>query len=51
MNPQITSNLVAAYFQCPRKAFLLFQAKVKGILHEYECILEECTPTLHKICI
>jgi predicted RecB family nuclease len=43
MNPHITSDLVAAFSQCPRKAFLLFQGKVKGTQHEYECVLEECT--------
>ena len=38
---QITSNLVAAYSQCQRKAYLLLRGKVKGTQHEYECILEE----------
>jgi len=37
----ITSDLVAAYSQCQRKAYLLLKGKVKGDQHEYECILEE----------
>jgi len=40
---QITSDLIAAYSQCQRKAYLLLKGKVKGDQHEYECILEERT--------
>jgi hypothetical protein len=43
MNAHVASDLVVAYSQCHRKAFLLLQGKVKGIPHEYECILDECT--------
>jgi len=38
---KITSDLVVAYSRCPRKACLLLRGKVKGVQHEYECILEE----------
>jgi predicted RecB family nuclease len=42
VNPQVTSDLVIAYSQCQRKAFLLLRGKVKGTQHEYVCIVEEC---------
>ena len=38
---QITSDLVAAYFRCQHKAYLLLRGKVKRTQHEYECILKE----------
>jgi len=41
MDIHVTSELVSAYSQCQRKAYLLLQGKVKGIQHEYKCILEE----------
>jgi predicted RecB family nuclease len=37
----IDSNIVVAYAQCPRKAFLLMCAPERGTLHEYEQILEQ----------
>lgn len=42
MKHHLTSDLVVAYSQCQRKAFLLLQGKVKGTQHEYQSILEEC---------
>ena len=36
----ITSEIVVAYSQCPRKAFLLLCTDEQGMLHEYMCILE-----------
>jgi predicted RecB family nuclease len=41
MNHHITSDLVIAYSQCQRKAFLLLGGEIKGAQHEYQCILEE----------
>lgn len=41
MDHHITSDLVAAYSRCQRKAFLLLRGKIKGAQHEYDCILEE----------
>ena len=40
-NKVITSELLLAYSQCPRKAFLLLYSDERGILHEYIRILEE----------
>ena len=37
----ITSDIVVAYSQCPRKAFLLLCTDVQGMPHEYMCILEQ----------
>ncbi len=37
----ITSEIVVAYSQCPRKAFLLLCTDEQGMLHEYMCILEQ----------
>jgi len=37
----IDSNLVVAYAQCPRKAFLLLCTPERGALHEYEEILTQ----------
>ena len=41
MNHHITSDLVIAYSQCRRKAFLLLGGQMKGAQHKYQCILEE----------
>ncbi len=39
MNVVITSEVLQAYFLCPRKAYLLMYGKEQGTLHEYEQIL------------
>jgi len=39
MNCPITTELVVAYYQCKRKAFLILQGETSGIKHEYEEIL------------
>ena len=41
MQPTITSEVVVAYAQCPRKAYLLLFSPDSGAPHEYECILAE----------
>ena len=41
MEPIITSDVVAAYSQCPRKAYLLLFSPDKGEPHEYVQILEQ----------
>jgi predicted RecB family nuclease len=41
MQPLITSEVVVAYAQCPRKAYLLMFSPDKGELHEYVQILEQ----------
>jgi hypothetical protein len=41
MPPAITSEVVVAYSQCPRKAYLLLFSPDKGEPHEYEGILAE----------
>ena len=41
MQPTITSDVVVAYTQCPRKAYLLLFSTDKGAPHEYVQILEE----------
>ena len=41
MPPAITSEVVIAYSQCPRKAYLLLFSPDKGEPHEYEGILGE----------
>jgi predicted RecB family nuclease len=45
MEPTITSEIVVAYSQCPRKAYLLLFSPDKGEPHEYVQILEQqrCT--------
>ena len=40
MKPTITSEVVVAYAQCPRKAYLLLFSPDSGEPHEYERILE-----------
>ena len=40
MNRTITSEILVAYSQCPRKASLIFCTDEKGIPHEYMRILE-----------
>jgi len=45
MQPTITSEVVVAYVQCPRKAYLLLFSPDSGEPHEYECILAERTRT------
>jgi predicted RecB family nuclease len=39
-NKTITSEIVVAYSQCPRKAFLLLCTEEQGVLHKYMTILE-----------
>jgi len=41
MAPVITSEIVVAYSQCPRKAYNLLYTDKQGIPHEYMAILEE----------
>src|SRR5438874_8377025 len=41
MEPAITSDIVVAYSQCPRKAYLLLCSPDKGEPHEYVQILEQ----------
>jgi predicted RecB family nuclease len=41
MSRTITSEILVAYSQCPRKAFLLLCAEEKGIPHEYVQILQQ----------
>ena len=41
MEPTITSEVVVAYSQCTRKAYLLVFRPEQGEPHEYERILEE----------
>ena len=45
MEPTITADIVVAYSQCPRKAYLLLFSPDKGEPHEYIQILEQqrCT--------
>ena len=38
MQPAITSEVVGAYAQCPRKAYLLLFHPEQGQPHEYVCI-------------
>ena len=40
MPPAITSEVVVAYSQCPRKAYLLLFSPEQGELHEYVSVLE-----------
>jgi predicted RecB family nuclease len=41
MEPTITTDIVVAYSQCPRKAYLLLFSPGKGEPHEYVQILEQ----------
>src|SRR2546422_4605983 len=41
MEPIIMPDIVVAYSQCPRKAYLLLFSPDKGTLHEYVQILEQ----------
>src|SRR2546426_1179260 len=41
MEPTITADIVVAYAQCPRKAYLLLFSPDKGAPHEYVQILEQ----------
>ena len=41
MEPTITSEVVVAYSQCPRKAYLLMFSPDQGEPHEYVQILEQ----------
>src|SRR6266496_484446 len=41
MEPAITSEIVVAYSQCPRKAYLLLFSPDKGEPHEYVQLLEQ----------
>ncbi len=40
MNKKITSEIVVAYAQCPRKAYLLLYSDEAGRANEYVTILE-----------
>ena len=40
MEPPITAEVVAAYAQCPRKAFLLLCTTRQGTPHAYAAMLE-----------
>jgi hypothetical protein len=41
MPPMITSDVVVAYAQCPRKAYKLLYTDTQGIPHAYLAILAE----------
>lgn len=41
MEPTITTDIVVAYSQCPRKAYLLLFSPDKGEPHEYVQIIEQ----------
>ena len=41
MHTTITSEIVVAYSQCPRKAFLLLCTDEQGLPHEYMRMLEQ----------
>src|SRR5437868_3405662 len=41
MEPIITTDIVVAYSQCPRKAYKLLYTDTQGTPHEYIAILEE----------
>src|SRR5258708_40294736 len=41
MHTTITSEIVVAYSQCPRKAFLLLRTDEQGMPHEYMRLLEQ----------
>src|SRR5437867_12049455 len=41
MEPTITSDIVVAYSQCPRKAYLLLFSPDQGEPHEYAQLLEQ----------
>jgi predicted RecB family nuclease len=41
MNKKITSEIIVAYAQCPRKAYLLLYTDEQGSSHEYVRILEQ----------
>lgn len=41
MKRVITSEVVEAYLQCHRKAFLMLRGQPKGVQHEYEQVLAE----------
>src|SRR4029434_5839485 len=41
MEPSITPEIIVAYSQCPRKAYLLLFSPDKGEPHEYTQILEQ----------
>src|SRR5215813_210705 len=41
MEPTITTDIVVAYSQCPRKAYLLLFSPDKGEHHEYVQLLEQ----------
>src|ERR1700733_1072005 len=41
MTPTITSDLVEAYSQCPRKAFLMMSGVANQQAHEYVRIIDE----------
>jgi hypothetical protein len=45
MKPIITSEVVVAYAQCPRKAYLLLFSSAQGELHEYVRLLERIFPS------
>ena len=41
MNTAITSDVIVAYSQCPRKAFFLLRGEPMGSEHEYERVLAD----------
>ena len=41
MSHPITAEVVEAYVQCPRKAFLLLQGGQEAVPHEYQRIIDE----------
>ena len=41
MEPTITSDIVVAYSQCPRKAYKLLYTDKQGTPHKYISVLEE----------
>jgi len=38
----VTSKILVAYSQCPRKAFYLLYTEEKGVTHEYMQVFEQC---------
>jgi predicted RecB family nuclease len=48
MSKTITSEILAAYSQCPRKAYLLLCTRDKGTPHEYVDILEQQRQTTQR---
>ena len=49
--PTITSEIIIAYSQCPRKAYLLLFEKEQGIVVEYIAILEKREKDHREACL